>query len=370
MRILFATHAPLDPKTAVYLNVRRRAEALRQRGHQVDIVGRETLTFGPWHRVAPLLLPVGLLFERLSDYDVIVFHSYLGWAYHLRRAIHRGARPQVSVTAFHGVEPLYLAAVGEELARDGRAFSFGFALLNRVLLPYLLRFTCRRSHAVFCLNQREASYLAERAWARPDRIKVVQNGVDPELLDAPAARAHAQRLVFLGQWLPAKGIRYLVRAFSIVAAERPEVELVCAGTGASKDVVQAAFPEALRPRVVVRSQFNRDELTLILRQADVFVFPSLSEGSSGAVLEAMAAGVPIVATRVGAAPDLLADGVDALLVEPADADALAAATLRLLRDEPLRLSLGKAARERARSFTWEAVNANFSDQLMSLNAAE
>lgn len=368
MRILFATHAPLDPQTAVYLNVRRRADALRQRGHEVDVVGRDTLWFGSWPRVAPLLLPIGVLFERLSDYDVVVFHSYLGWAYHLWRGFRRGSPSPVSVTAFHGVEPLYFAALARELHRDGRRFSFGFTLLNRVLLPLLLRFTCRRSDAVFCLNQREAAYLAERTWASPERIGVMQNGVDLELLNVPAVRGHRRRLLFLGQWLPAKGIRYLVDAFATLAAELADVELVCAGTGVSREVVQAAFPESLRRRIIVRSGFARDELPLILQQADVFVFPSLSEGSSGAILEAMAAGLPMVVTRVGAAPDLLTDGTSALLVEPADADALANAVLRLLRDEALRTALGDAARDRARAFTWDAVNARFSEQLMSIHA--
>ena len=78
--------------------------------------------------------------------------------------------------------------------------------------------------------------------------------------------------------------------------------------------------------------------------ADVFVLPSLSEGSPNALLEAMACGLPIVATRVGGVPEIAVDGETALLVPPEDPVALARAIDRLLRDRPLAARLGSAAR--------------------------
>ena len=82
--------------------------------------------------------------------------------------------------------------------------------------------------------------------------------------------------------------------------------------------------------------------------------PSTDEGLPNAVLEAMAAGLPVVSTRVGGIPDLIDDEVTGLLVAPGDPEALAAAITRLVTDEPLRLRLGAAARERARDFSWQA----------------
>ena len=89
----------------------------------------------------------------------------------------------------------------------------------------------------------------------------------------------------------------------------------------------------MRARVRVVPSVDREGLYDALRAADVFVFPSLSEGFSKALLEAMAAGLPIVTTPVGAAVDLLQDGRNALLVPAADAAAAAAAVRRYLEDE-------------------------------------
>jgi hypothetical protein len=114
----------------------------------------------------------------------------------------------------------------------------------------------------------------------------------------PAARV--RRLLFVGQWLPAKGTRDLVEAFATLAG-RADLELACVGTGASEAAVLADFPETVRGRVRVRPHVDRSELHAELAHADLFVFPSLSEGFSNALLEAMAASLPIVATPVGAA---------------------------------------------------------------------
>jgi len=116
----------------------------------------------------------------------------------------------------------------------------------------------------------------------------------------------ASRLLFVGQCFRRKGLRYLVEAFTALAA-LGDVELSCVGTGASSDARSGgrSCPQS-ESRVSVSRAWNRHELYEQLRQADLFVFPSLSEGFSCALIEAMAAELPVVATQVGAAVDLTA----------------------------------------------------------------
>ena len=97
----------------------------------------------------------------------------------------------------------------------------------------------------------------------------------------------------------------------------------------------------------------RDDVPALITRADVFVFPSLWEGQGNALLEAMAVGAPIVATDIPSTRETLTDGVDALLVPPADPPALAAAMARLLGDRELAGRLGAAAAERADAFDIE-----------------
>ena len=367
-RILFAIHGPPDPGTAVFLNVTMRAEYLRHLGHDVDILTPADFGTGGSGRLQPLTLPLALARRDLSRYDVVIFHSYLGWAYELLRRTRAAHQPAV-IVAFHGLEPLYHEAVAAELARTGERLSARFHLLHRVVLPELLARACRRADGVLCLNSRERGFLLAQRWAVPDRVAIVANGIHASLFSIPRSHPEtARRILFIGQWLRAKGIRYVAAAFEKLAAEFPEVELTCAGTGAAVETVLQSFERPVRSRVRVVPRFTRDELTQELSRADLFMFPSLSEGSSGAVLEAMAAGLPIVTTAAGAAPDVLADGIDARLVPFADASALAAEVGGLIPDRARREALGSSARQTARQYTWERANEQFAAEILRMAA--
>ena len=369
LRILFAIHGPADPGTAVFLTVKRRADYLGARGHRVDIVTPADLPFGSWSRVQPLLLPVALATRDLSWYDVVVCHSHLAWAPALWRAA-RGARRPAIVVAFHGLEPLYYDALAAELARTGERLSSPFAALHRAVVPRLLAFASRRADRVFCLNSRERTFIVNRGWTDPEKVLVLPNGVERELFfDRQQYRPRATRLLFTGQWLRAKGTRYLVRAFEALASANADLELTCLGTGAAAERVRGDFATAVRQRVRVLPRVGRSELSQELGRADIFVFPSLSEGFSGALLEAMASALPVIATPVGGAPDLLVDGRNARIAPCADEGALVAAVTALLDEPAARLELGAAAQATATGYEWDVVNARFADELVHVTAA-
>jgi glycosyltransferase involved in cell wall biosynthesis len=279
-----------------------------------------------------------------------VFHSYLGWAFHLLRRRLDPRRRVATITWFHGLEPLYHQAITEEYRRDKRRLSRRFRLLHLVLLPRLLKVSCRRSDGIFCFNRIEEKYLIEHGWASPDRIRRVSNGVEAACFQSRRHAPVARRLLFVGQWLPAKGTRYLVDAFTSLAA-LGEFELACVGTGTPAEAVQSEFPAVARSRVSVMPRVDRDELYEQLKRADVLVFPTLSEGFSCALIEAMAAELPVVTTAVGAAADLLESGRNGVLVPSGDSSALTAAVFRLAQDAQARSLLGTAARQTAARFT-------------------
>ena len=111
---------------------------------------------------------------------------------------------------------------------------------------------------------------------------------------------------------------------------------------------------------------GREQIYEALRAADLFVFPTLSEGFSKALLEAMAAGLPVVATAVGAAPDILRDGHNGLMVPPADAAAIASAVTRYLRDPEMAARHGAAARVTAEAYRLEVVCRQWADRLYAV----
>jgi len=362
LRILFATHAPADTRTAVYRSVAQQARHLQSEGHEVDLVTRNDLASPVWARLDPIVLPILLAVRDLSRYDVVVFHSYLGWAFHLLRRWLDPRKRVATLTWFHGLEPLYHRAVSEEYRRANRTISHRFRLLHHVLLPRLLKQSCRRSDAVLCFNSLEADYLVTHGWAKSDRVHRVSNGVEMDCFLSRRHRSVGRRLLFIGQWLPAKGTRYLVDAFTALAA-LSDFELACVGTGATVEAVQQEFPATVRSRVTVLPRVDREELYEQLQLADVFVFPTLSEGFSCALLEAMAAELPVVTTPVGAAVDILDGGQNGVLVPCADVTALAAAVARMGGDAHTRAALGLSARQTALRFTLRASCVDFASRI-------
>ncbi len=157
----------------------------------------------------------------------------------------------------------------------------------------------------------------------------------------------------VGQLEPVKGHRMLIEAFAAGKEVIPGAQLVLVGDGPERERL-SAFTETtgLSDRVTFLGHIQ-DPLPFIAG-ADVFVQPSLSEGMSNALMEAMSLGRCIVATRVGAASDLLEHGVQALLPPPTVPD-LAAAINRALGDPALRARLGEAVRKRAEDFSVDRI---------------
>jgi glycosyltransferase involved in cell wall biosynthesis len=174
------------------------------------------------------------------------------------------------------------------------------------------------------------------------RVHVVPNGVDPARF-RPAPRTSRSRVdaVWLGVMNPVKRLPVLLAA----VAEVPEVSLRLVGTGPLRaDVLRTVDDLRLTERVRV-CEFV-DDPTELLAGADLFVLPSAAEASPLALLQAMACGLAVIATRVGGVPELVRDGVDGLLVPPDDGAALAEALRTLATDTEARVDMGRRARER------------------------
>lgn len=356
MKVLAVLHTPRSPHSAVYIVYEQLERHLRARGHTLAILTPND--FPRLRRLHPRWLPLVYplvvdrwLQRRRSTFDLVSFHSYAGWRANLRRR-----RILKSITAFHGLEPLHYEELFAEMKRLGRPLKLRFRALHGWLLPRLIRLSCRRSDRVLCLNQTEAAYLRQHRWADPASVVVFSHGVSEEFFIDRTFAPEVSTLCFVGQWLERKGIGDLVEAFRTIAADHPALRLCCVGTLADPDHVRASFPAEVRSRVDVHPRVDHHELAGLYARADVFVLPTLFEGFSLALLEAMAARLPIVTTPVGAAPDLLENGQNAVLVPVRDPRALASALAQLLEDAALRERLGRAAQSKARNFTLERVN--------------
>ncbi|WP_428486768.1 glycosyltransferase family 4 protein [Rhodopila sp.] len=215
-----------------------------------------------------------------------------------------------------------------------------------------IRFALSRARFVVVLGGGWRKLLVSDMGISPDKIVVVLNGVprpvDTDPVDTEPAtrqRGEAVRIVFLGRLGERKGVPELLEALrSPELLSRPWTATI-AGDGAVEHFREVVSKAGLQDRVTLPGWINRATASGLLRKADIFVLPSHHEAMPMAILEALAHGVAIVTTPVGAIPEFLTDGATALLVPPGMSGRLAEAIVRLIDDAEERERLGAAGNE-------------------------
>ncbi|MBK5296179.1 MAG: glycosyltransferase family 4 protein [Vicinamibacteria bacterium] len=288
-------------------------------------------------------------------YDIVNVHEPHGALVALAQK--RVTRHGVVVTS-HGVERRAWELALEE-RRLGRG---GPGLRTRVVYPTTslwqshLALTCAR--LVLTLSDQDREYLTTHLGVPASRIGRMRPGAD-QAFAAPATRrtyASADRLLFAGTWRHNKGIVDLVEAFTTLARRHRTLSLTVLGAGVAPGVVADAFPGDVRGRVSTIPNADDCGAVATLERADIFVLPSLFEGTPLTLIEAMMSGLPIVATATCGIKDAVEADRSGLLIPTRSPAALDAAVERLLASRPLRESLGRQAHARAqREFTWPKV---------------
>ena len=294
--------------------------------HSSGSVARISLSPRVYRRVKTIL--------REKSFDVIHLHEPLMPVLPLVVLRHSHA---VNVGTFHAYR---------ETSHPG--YEYGWHLLQ----PFFHRLDGRIA----------VSDAARDAVARyfPGDYVVIPNGIDYERYRAAAPRGNDERptVLFFGRLEKRKGFEYLFQAFARVRQAVPDARLVVAGAYRKED--KEPFVREARRAGIRGIRFvgyvDEEQKPHYFRSCDLFCAPSIGFESFGMVLlEAMAAGRPVVASDIPGYRSVLKDGCEGLLVEPGDPDALAAALIRLLRDPDLRARMGERGAETARAFAWEKV---------------
>ena len=232
----------------------------------------------------------------------------------------------------------------------------------RKLMYYLIdRVTDPMVDHWLVLNQHAVDILCADHGVAGDRISIIPNGIEadryaPGMANGQKLRAElglpsgASLLGSAGRLTWQKGFEHLLAAMPAILAAHPDAHLVLAGDGELREDLER---QAADCGIADRCHFLgfRDDMPGIMAALDVFVLPSLAEGMPMVLLEAMAAGVPVIATCIPGVVDLIEDGVDGLLVPPRDAGALSRAIGRLLAGRGLARQLASAGRDRSTGAT-------------------
>lgn len=331
-------------------------------GHSVDYFCSEDVPPAITGRLARFAFPWLVRRQAIAaaragrPYDVINVHEPSSSAISiLRRA---AGNPLVVVTS-HGLEQRgwELALQDKKLGRDGPS------LKTRVSYPltslWQSSLGLRHADHVFCLNEEDREYLIKQLHLPDHKITRIYPAAKTIYATAASERDYtkADRLLFAGTWLKRKGTEDLVEAFTTLGNRHQELELIVLGSGASETAVRASFPESLRARVKCIQAGNDVEAASAFASADIYLLPSLFEGTPLTLIEAMMSGMPILTTATCGMKDVIRDGENGLLVPIRSPEAIVTALDRLLGDVACRSRLGRVAQAEAlEKYVWEAVS--------------
>ena len=209
-----------------------------------------------------------------------------------------------------------------------------------------VRRTFSMSERVIVLSETWSAYAQEVLAVAPERITVLPNAAPRGLSPCPARSPHQEsRIVFLGRLGRRKGLPELLSALGDPRLQDLAWQATVAGDGDVETYRSQATELGLDRRITFPGWVPEPAVRALLVDAHMLVLPSYAEGLPMSVLEAFAAGVPVICTPVGGLREVVVHEVNGLLVRPGDVDALADALVRLIRDEPLRARLAAGARD-------------------------
>jgi glycosyltransferase involved in cell wall biosynthesis len=342
--------------------------------HVMQVAGAEMLVAETIRRLGARIEPIvfcldsiGALGEQLKaeGVPVVAYNRRAGLDLSVSWRMAKDLRSRgIQVVHAHQYTPFFYGSLAARLVNPrpqiiftehGRHYPDVTSLRRRLANKLIFDRLADRVNAVCEFSARS---LADKDGFRPDRIEVIPNGIDPGRYGAVSDVAterirlglepHRKYIACVARFHPVKDHETLLRAFAIVAAMREDVDLLLVGDGLLRPILQQRVHHlGLTGRV--RFLGVRHDVAQLLRVVDIFTLTSVSEAASITLLEAMAAGRPVVVTAVGGNPELVRDGVDGMLAPRGDAEAIASAFCKILENDGFARRLGLSGAERVQA---------------------
>lgn len=289
--------------------------------------------------IAKELISVGVKVLKVDKMVPILSYLYPGKLIKLIRGhnidvvhVHSGCWHKAALAArYCGVKKIIYTDHGRKFPDSAKVM-----ILDRLVSPI--------TRHVVAVSDNLAEYLRINVGIPGKKIKVIINGIDVNRFLFSFNQIPGNtclRLGIIARLAPVKDIATLIRAMAIVHQHNPNLLLSIVGDGPERYFLESLVSELGLAQVVSFLGFRRD-IPSVLKEIDIFVLSSLSEGTSITLLEAMASGKPVVVTNVGGNPAIVEQGVNGLLVPPGDSEALARALLNLAGASELRRAMATA----------------------------
>ena len=327
VRILIVASMYPSEKNPYYGSfVKGHVEILQRKGIKCQVVANRDSRRGSFNALRKYtLLAVQVLITSVrGDFDVI--HAHTTFFAGIIAVFAAQLRRKPVIVTVHGTDDV------------GRFLQRNFLYKHKRLAKWLARMCLRRADHIIAVSNYLRGLLITEMGISDRKISVIDMGVNPDVF-RPMAKKEARKqlnlplseemLLYVGSLHPAKGVDYLMEAVTLL--ERPNCRLVIVGDGQERERLKS-LADSLGLLVTFVGVVPKEKVPLWMSAADLLVHPTLSEGFGLVVLEASSCGLPVVASNVGAIPDIIDDGVNGYLIEPADAAALATGIEKSLKE--------------------------------------
>lgn len=284
------------------------------------------------------------LFDRHASHHVGDCDVFVGWAGCSLRAL-RTAKAAGAVTCIER-ESAHIAFSNRCLTEEFASHGYRYRGTDPRRVEVHLRENAETDYIIVPSMFAYGTFIDEGV--DPAKVKVIPSGVDAQRFRPVEKEDDKFRIIFVGGLTLRKGVHYLLEAVSGLPADEYEVVLV----GSLSEEIKP-FLERYSGHYIYAGVIPNAELYRVYSSGSVFVLPSVEEGWAYVIGEAMACGLPVIATTNTGAVDIVREGVDGFVVPIRDPGAIQEKLVCLREDEVLRRQMGRAARDRALMFTWD-----------------
>jgi glycosyltransferase involved in cell wall biosynthesis len=275
------------------------------------------------------------LIRNRNKYDIVHAHSHLFFTTNLCAFVNKLDSPPLVIT------------------NHGLVSQTAPMLINKIYMPTIAKWTLESADKIICYAIQEKEGL-EKLGINSNKISIIHNGINTNLFVPNSnERKHNMQILWVGRFVPGKGVEYLIDAFSLLIKDYPNLRLVMLGWGPERDmIVKKIHQHHLQKNIIMKRFVPNQELPNIYQASDIFVLPSIEEGVPRTLLEAMACKVPVVYTNLPQVVDTVKDA--GLAVPKEDPQALADGISKIISDKSFAQRLGENGRRNVvENYSWD-----------------
>jgi glycosyltransferase involved in cell wall biosynthesis len=366
LKILLSIHHNLDPNAGAPGATLKLGEEYHKLGHRVYYYSFDNLPSFLSEKAKFILFPLFFAhylfkYHQKLGLDVIDTSTGDSWVWGYLRYFTIKKKPHLLVTRAHGLEHSIDSYLRGEALQENLKLSWKYKIYRGGFHLWEVSKSLRNADMVLQLNQNDYDYSVRNIGISPEKMYIAANGIPDSFLKlkyepTPFSEGSTINIALIATYIPRKGIQYSIPALNEILNQFPYVKVSFLGTCTSEQEVFSDFKKSLHKRINVVTHYNQEMLPHLLKDHQIKLFPSLSEGFSLALLEAMACGLAPVASAISGSSRIVRDGHNGILIPPRDCKAIVQAIELLLKNRDYLSKLRNNAFNTAQDYGWKKIS--------------